>query len=156
VLASNAASSNWNASSSNGVLLINDPTASWRQAYYGTTSNSGNAANGALSASGLNNLQAYTFGTDPTRPSTNPLLVISNGSNNSITLNFLAKAAGSSPGYDGLTRFYNLEATTNLTNASWSTVNGFSNITASNQTVILSTNTSGGLKWFFRLKAWLQ
>ena len=156
VLASNAASSNWNASSGNGVLLINDPTASWRQAYYGTSSNGGNAANGALSASGLNNLQAYTFGIDPTRPSTNPLLVISNGSNNSITLNFLAKAAGSSPGYNGLTRFYNLEATTNLTNASWSTVNGYSNITASNQTVILSTNTSGGLKWFFRLKAWLQ
>jgi hypothetical protein len=50
-----------------------------------------------------------------------------------------------------------LEATTNLTDPnSWSPVAGYSNIPGSNQVISLSTNTSSGTKWFYRLKAWLQ
>jgi hypothetical protein len=141
--------------SGTGTLIIYDAMGTWRQSYYGTDSNSGPAANTSPSASGLNNLQAYTFGIDPTKPSTSPLLSIA-GSGNALTLNFLARAAGSGAGYSGLSRYYNLEGTTNLTNPSWSVIPGYSNIPGTNQTVILSTNTSGGPKWFYRLKAWLQ
>jgi len=84
------------------------------------------------------------------------LLSISNSGSNALTLSFLARAAGPGPGYSGLTRYYNLEATTNLTNASWAPVSGYSNILGSNQVISLSTNASIGPKWFYRLKAWLQ
>ena len=73
-----------------------------------------------------------------------------------MTLSFLARAAGSDIGYAGLTRYYNLESTTNLTNSSWVPVAGYTNLPASNQTIIFSTNTSSATKFFYRLKAWLQ
>jgi len=158
LLASNAASSNWNSSLTSGTLVIYDPVASWRSNYFGTLNNDGSAADNASPYGiGLNNLQAYTFGVNPTQPLTAPLLSISNGNNNSISLGFTARAAGSGPGHSGLTRYYNLEATTNLTNSnSWNPVPGYSNIPGSNQVISLSTNTSNGIKWFYRLKAWLQ
>ena len=138
--------------------MIYDALASWRSNYFGTVTNIGIAADASSPYGiGLNNLQAYTFGVNPTQPLTAPLLSISNGSNNSISLGFTARAAGSGPGYSGLTRYYNLEATTNLTNSnSWNLVPGYSNIPGSNQVISLSTNTSNGIKWFYRLKAWLQ
>ena len=158
VLASNAASSNWNSSSSSGTLVIYDPVASWRSNYFGTVNNAGVAADASSPYGiGLNNLQAYTFGVDPTQPLTGPLLSISNTGGNTLSLSFLARAAGSGPGYSGLTRYYNLESSTNLTNSnSWNPVPGYSNIPGSNQVISLSTNTSNGIKWFYRLKAWLQ
>jgi hypothetical protein len=130
----------------------------WRVSTFGTSNNSGNAADDASPYGiGLNNLQAYTFGVNPTQPLTTPLLSISNGNNNSISLGFTALSAGSSPGYSGLTRYYNLESSTNLTNSnSWNPVSGYSNIPGSNQVISLSTNTSSGTKFFYRLKAWLQ
>jgi hypothetical protein len=144
-------------SSNSGTLNIYDAASLWRQAYYGTISNSGNAADGASPyGTGLSNLQAYTFGMNPTQPLTNPLLSISNAGSNTVTLSFLARAAGSGAGYTGLTRYYNLECTTNPTNSSWAPLAGYSNIPASNQNVTLSTNTSGAIKLFYRLKAWLQ
>jgi MBG domain len=160
VMASNGAdtvNSNWVASSTNATLTIYDPTSDWRQAYYGTTNNSGPAASTALCGNGYNNNTAYAFGINPTSPVTSPLLSLSKGSNGAVTLSFTAQAAGTGPGYAGLSRYYSLLATTNLTNiASWSAVQGYSNITGTNQTVIFSTNTSSGTKWFYRLKAWLQ
>ena len=158
LLAYNLADSNWNSSSSSGTLVIYDPVASWRSNYFGTVNNDGTAADNASPYGiGLNNLQAYTFGVDPTQPLTNALLSISNTGNNTLTLSFLARSAGSGPGYSGLTRYYNLEATTNLTNSnSWNPVPGYSNIPGSNQVISLSTNTSNGIKWFYRLKVWLQ
>jgi hypothetical protein len=160
VVASNSAdsvNSNWVASATNATLTIYDPTSNWRQAYYGTTNNSGSAASNALCGNGYNNNAAYAFGLSPTSPVTSSLLALSNGSNGAVTLSFTAQAAGTGPGYSGLTRYYNLEATTNIgSGASWNAVAGYSNIPGSNQTVIYSTNTSGGPKWFYRLKAWLQ
>jgi hypothetical protein len=157
VLASNSSSSNWNAASATSSMTIYDPVSSWRVSTFGTSNNSGIAADTASPYGiGLNNLQAYTFGVDPTLPITTPLLAISNTGSNTLTLSFLARAAGSGVGYAGLTRYYNLEATTNLTNAPWNPVSGYSNILGSNQVISLSTNASSGPKWFYRLKAWLQ
>ena len=110
-----------------------------------------------MCGNGLNNNANYTFGINPTNPATSPLLSISNESNNSLTLSFTAQAAGPGPGYSGLSRYYNLEATTNLTNSNaWNPIPGYSNILGSNQVISLSTNASNGPKWFYRLKAWLQ
>jgi hypothetical protein len=139
-------------------MTIYDPVSSWRQSTYGTSINSGNAGDNASPYGiGLNNLQAYTFGVDPTQPLTVPLLSISNTGSNTLTVSFLARAAGSGPGYSGLTRYYNLEASSTLTNSNtWTAVAGYSNIPGSNQVISLTTNTSNGIKWFYRLKAWLQ
>ena len=160
VLASNAADalgSNWVASSATSTLNIYDPVAAWRTSYFGTTSNVGLSSDNATNGNGLNNLQSYTFGVDPTQSLSNTLLMISNTGSNTMTLSFLARAAGSTSGYSGLTRYYNLESTTNLYDSnSWSSVSGYSNIQGLNQVITLSTNTSGGTKWFYRLKAWLQ
>jgi hypothetical protein len=150
--------SNWNTATATSSMTIYDPVSSWRQSTYGTSNNSGSAADTASPYGiGLNNLQAYTFGVDPTQPVATPLLSISNSGSNTLTLSFLARAAGSGTGYSGLTRYYNLEATTNLTDPnSWSPVAGYSNIPSSNQVISLPINTTGGPKWFYRLKAWLQ
>jgi hyaluronate lyase len=160
IIASNNAdtiNSNWLASSTNAILTIYDPSGNWRQYYYGTTNNSGAAASTAVCGNGLNNNANYTFGINPTNPATFPLLSISNTGSNSLTLSFTAQAAGSGPGYSGLSRYYNLEATTNLTNSNaWNPIPGYSNILGSNQVISLSTNASIGPKWFYRLKAWLQ
>jgi hypothetical protein len=160
VVASNSAdivNSNWVASSATSTLTIYDPTDNWRQAYYGSPGNIGFAASNALCGNGHDNNTAYVFGLNPTSPVTAPLLTLSNGSNGVLTMRFTAQGAGSGPGYSGLTRYYNLEAATNIgSGGSWSAVAGYSNIPGSNQTVTYSTNTSDGSKRFYRLKAWLQ
>lgn len=153
-LAASVTDSNYSGSAT-ATFVIYDAVGAWRQSFYGTSSNSGPAADTALSSSGLNNLQAYSFGINPTQAAFAPLLSLSNSAS-SITLNFLAKAAGSGAGYSGLSRYYNLEASTNLATPSWYVVPGYSNILGTNQSVILSTNTSGGPHWFYRLRAWLQ
>jgi hypothetical protein len=157
-IAADSVNANWSNASTTSSMTIYDPVSSWRVSTFGTSNNSGNAADTASPYGiGLNNLQAYTFGVDPTQPVTTPLLSISNSGSNTLTLSFLARPAGSGAGYSCLTRYYNLEATTNLTNSnSWTPVAGYSNILASNQIISLSTNTSSGPKWFYRLKAWLQ
>ena len=83
-----------------------------------------------------------------------PLTITS--TNGTITMQFLAKAAGTDAGYAGLTRYYALEGSTNLTNASWSGVPGYTNIVASNQTVTYSTNSTASPSLFFRVRAWLR
>ena len=142
--------------SGNGTLAIYDAVAAWRESSYGTTSPSGRAADNAITSNRMNNVQCYTFGVDPFAPLTTPLLTISNGSRDFITIGFLAMAAGTNAGYEGLTRYYNLEGTTNLASNSWIPMQGFSNIPGSNQPVSLTTNISSGVRWFYRLKAWLQ
>jgi len=141
-----------------GSFVIYDALASWRSNYYGTVSNAGIAADASSpNGIGINNIQAYTFGVDPTLPLTGPLLSISKTGSNALALSFLARAAGSGPGYSGLTRYYNLEASTTPTNSNaWNPVPGYSNIPGSNQVISFSTNTLNGIKWFYRLKVWLQ
>jgi len=157
-ISADSINSNWSAASATSPMTIYDPVSSWRLSTYGTSNNSGNAADTSSPyGNGLNNLQAYTFGVDPTQPITVPLLSISNTGGSNLTLSFLARAAGSGSGYSGLSRYYNLEATTNLTNSNtWTPVAGYSNILGANQVISLSTNTSSGTKFFYRLKAWLQ
>jgi hypothetical protein len=137
------------------TLSIYDPTALWRQNYYGTTNNSGTAADAAPTRSGYDNYHAYTLGVDPSVPSTNRALLITQSSN-TVVLSFTAKSAGTNAWYSGLNRYYTIESCTNLTNPVWKPLSGCSNILGADQTVLFTTNVSGGTNLFFHLKAWLQ
>jgi len=147
--------SNYKGSNST-TLTIYDASALWRQAFYGTTSNSGNAADSADPyGTGLSNLQNYTLGNNPTLPATNPL-GNTTSSNGLFTLSFTAVPAGNGAGYAGLTRHYALESSTNPAGPVWSSISGYDSIAASNQTVSFSTNTTNFTNWFVRIRAWLQ
>ena len=147
--------SNYQGSNST-TLTIYDASALWRQAFYGTTSNSGNAADSADPyGTGLSNLQNYTLGNNPTLPATNPL-GNTTSSNGLFTLSFTAVPAGNGAGYAGLTRHYALESSTNPAGPVWSSISGYDSIAASNQTVSFSTNTTNFTNWFVRIRAWLQ
>ena len=142
--------------SNSGTLTIYDAVGLWRQSYFGTANNSGNAADGFdANGNGLSNLEDYTLGNDPNRPTVNAPLTVTSANGN-FTVQFLAKAAGQDSGYAGLTRYYALEGCTNLTNSSWSAVPGYTSVVASNQTVTYSTNTSANPSLFFRVRAWLK
>jgi len=130
-------------------------TESWRQLYFNTTANSGNAADSFdADGDGLTNAQEYVFGGNPTVAGTGSFLTAANDVS-VFTLNFVAQQA-TGTGYTGLTRYYTVETTTDLTNsASWTLLAGYSNIAGANQTVTLTPPASGA-RCFYRLKVRLQ
>ena len=72
-----------------------------------------------------------------------------------VSLTFFANQAAG-PGYAGLTRFYDVETTSDLTNAaSWTGLPGYTNITSANQTVIV-TQPRTPTPRFYRLKVRVQ
>jgi hypothetical protein len=123
--------------------------------YFGTSDNSGSAADSAdPDGDGRNNAQEYAFGSDPNIPDSAPLLTIAN-SGGSLSLGFLAKLA-SGAGYGGYSRYYALEGSSNLKDSnSWSPLSGYSNIFGNNQSVNVTLPNSGQ-KFFYRLRVWLQ
>jgi hypothetical protein len=146
---------NYTGSSSDIFAIVADSQANWRMTYFGTSDNSGSAADSAdPDGDGYNNAQEYVFGSDPNIPDSAPLLTIAN-SGGSVSLGFLAKLA-SGVGYAGYSRYYALEAATNVTNSkSWSPLSGYSNIFGSNQPVNVTLPVSSS-KSFYRLRVWLQ
>lgn len=127
----------------------------WRFANFNTTANTGTAADTANpDGDAWNNAEEYVLGTNPTSPNNgSPLTVSLSGT--SLTLTFTASAA-SGPGYTGLTRYYDVETTTDLANAaSWTGVTGYLNIVGANQTVTVTQPLAGGPR-FYRLKVRLQ
>jgi len=69
------------------VSLAITPLATWRQTYFGTAQNSGNAANTAdPDGDGLINILEYAFNTDPNVPNPNPISFAQ--TNNHLTLTF--------------------------------------------------------------------
>jgi len=99
---------------------------------------------------GLTDAAEFTFGTNPTASNSAPLLTATS-SGGTFTLTFIATQA-SGIGYDGLTRIYDVEMTSNLANpASWTGVAGYTNIIGSNQTVTVPQPVST-VPHFYRLK----
>ena len=127
----------------------------WRFANFGSTAStitSSDAANPDGDA--WTNIQEYVLGTNPTVSGDTALLsVTASGAN--VTLSFVARQA-MGPGYAGITRFYDLESTSDLTNpTSWAGVPGSMNIAGSEQMVTV-VRPAGEAPKFYRLKVSLQ
>jgi len=102
---------------------------------------------------GFTNRDEYVFGTDPHVPSTRLLTVSANGAN--LVLSFFARAA-TGTGYAGLTRKYDVQSTTDLTDpASWTVVAGHSDIVG-DDTTVNATLPVDAAKKFYRLKVRLE
>ena len=127
----------------------------WRFAYFNTTASTGNAADGANpDADTWSNVEEYVLGSSPTAANPGALLTAARVGAN-VTLTFLASQA-TGPGYTGLTRFYDLETTSDLTNAaSWTGLAGFTGIVGANQPVTVTQPLSSAPR-FYRLKVRVQ
>jgi hypothetical protein len=130
-----------------------DPIAGWRQFYFQTPENSGEAADTAdPDGDGLSNEREYTFGTDPTHPEPAALLSLTQVGNE-VALGFVAKLA-EGPGYAGTSRRYTVESSTDLA-LPWSPVPGYADIVGAGQAVLI-TIPAGSEKCFYRLKVGLE
>lgn len=98
---------------------------------------------------GRTNLQEYIAGTDPNTPDEPPRLGVARSSEG-ILVKFNAKSVNG-PGYPGLTRWFDLLCTTNLTAGPWWGVLGWTNIPGADQDIIL-TNASGTDTSYYRLQ----
>jgi hypothetical protein len=127
----------------------------WRFAYFNTTASTGSAADGANpDADAWTNAEEYILGTHPTVANPGALLTAARTGAN-VTLTFLANEA-TGPGYSGRTRFYDVETTSDLTNAaSWAGLAGFTNIVGANHSVTVTQPLSPAPR-FFRLKVRVQ
>jgi hypothetical protein len=120
-------------------LTVGSQQEAWRTAYFGTSANSGPAADTANpDGDGRNNLAEYIAGTNPTIADAPSSLNIAKVSGN-VLVSFNANAA-SGIGYEGLTRWFDLLYSTNLASGAWSGLAGYTNIAGANQ-VITYTNT---------------
>jgi len=98
---------------------------------------------------GFTNLTEYIMGTDPKAPSLQPI-TLTPAADNHFTLSFFARSA-SGAGYEGLTRIYTLEATSDLAiPGSWQGVAGYTHIVGGDNTVSIPL-TNDLLKKFYRL-----
>ncbi len=122
------------------------PSQSWRYQYFGTTANSGNAADTANPAGdGINNLTKYALGLDPTVPEVNPEVEDTSTGYLRLTLPRNANATDIT---------YTVQVTGDLTDpASWTAASttGDQN-TATMLQAHDSTPVSGAAKRFIRLQ----
>jgi len=131
-----------------GTLVINpDGIHLWRSAHFTPDEiTAGLAADNAdADGDGLSNLDEYTLGSDPRNFSPQPLTLTRVGDH--FTLSFFARAAAGA-GYAGLTRVYEVQGSSDLTN--WQTSG--SEIVGSEQTVTLDT----AVPQFYRLRVRLE
>ena len=138
---------NYSGSASGTLVIAAELIDIWRAAHFTSAEiTAGLAADGSdADGDGLNNRDEYALGTDPRSFSPQPLALTRAGDH--FTLGFLARAA-SGPGYAGLTRIYEVEASSDLT--TWQTFQA--NIVGNDQTVTLDT----AAQHFYRLKIRLE
>ena len=136
-------------------FVTGSPLQTWRQQFFNTAANTNAAADAADSdGDGWTNAQEYVLGNVPTAADGDALLSASPTSEG-MELSFTAKPA-TGLGYEGLARYYDVETTTDLGNpTSWTLLQGYSNLLATGQTVIIPL-TNGPQRRFYRLKVRLQ
>lgn len=100
---------------------------------------------------GFTNAAEYALGSNPAVAGTGPTINFATAGGN-FTLTFTATAA-TGTGYDGLTRYYDVETSTNL--STWAGLAGYTEITGAGQPVTVTQPLSGGSR-FYRLKVRLQ
>ena len=136
-----------------GTMIISgaDAMDAWRTSHFIPEEiTAGLAADGTdADGDGFTNLAEYTLGTDP-RDFTPQPLALAPAPGNLFTLSFIARSAAGA-GYAGLTRQYDVEATTDLANPnSWQGLSGHTHITGAGQTIDI-TLPSDGPRMFYRL-----
>lgn len=103
----------------------------------------------------LSKLSEYIAGTNPNEAQSSfKIEVAPDPATEQIIVSFFARAA-EGIGYEGRTRFYMLESTTNLLLAPWRPVTSFEAVLGQNQTILFAqprTNPPA----FYRARVWLQ
>ncbi len=130
-----------------------DPFTAWRNAQFSAADAVNDAVSGPTAdpdGDGLTNTQEYVFGTLPGQPDTAALTVAAGQSPPAVSFTALA-ATGA--GYEGRTRLYTLESTTDLAGGTWAAVADFTGITGAGQTVTYTP--PAGVRTFLRLKVQL-
>ncbi len=125
------------------VTATATPLQSWRQTNFGTTANSGNAADAAdFDGDGRANLLEYATGTNPTVANSGAVVAVAkSGSFLSLAFDHIGDAS--------LT--YVVEASNDL--ATWSTVQSYSGLTAAGQqTYVDNVPLTGPARRFLRLR----
>jgi hypothetical protein len=101
----------------------------WEIQYYGNLNQNG----GSIGANGRTLLENFIAGSAPN--DTNTLFKLSvSASGGQRFVSFVARRA-EGVGYEGRSRFYTLESSTNVTQGPWTGITGFINILGNNQTV---------------------
>jgi hypothetical protein len=104
-------------------------------------------------ADGLSNYAEYLAGTSPLSDASKFLLRIGKDlSNRRVSFDAL-RAEGT--GFEGRTRHYALQQTTDLRTGTWEDVAGYSDVVGANQMVVYDAPGTGAPR-FFRGKAWLE
>jgi uncharacterized repeat protein (TIGR01451 family) len=124
-----------NTASDPTTIIPLTPVQSWRYYWFGTTANSGNAADGAIVTSdGMPNLVKYALNLPPTTPAANPVQV-------DINSGFLRLTAPKNPQATDVT--FRVEVTSNPTAPGWTT-NGTTVDINSTTALQVHDNTSVG------------
>lgn len=101
-------------------------------------------------------LTSYIAGTDPNNPLDVFNVDIETTTNGVIQVGFQTASAQGS-GYEGRSRYYALETSTNLQTGGWSSVTNFSRILGANQAVTyMSAPGLASSPVFFRARVWLE
>jgi hypothetical protein len=120
----------------------------WRNLYYGTIAETGNAADSATpDGDGLTNLQKYVYGLQPGQPELPPGLKILCSNASQTTLSFTANAA-SGTGYQGVTRTFDLQTTGNFQTGPWTCVAPYTGIAGDGQVHTCVVPSSGPAQYF--------
>lgn len=104
----------------------------WELARFGNLNN----GPGTLTANGQTTLNNFLTGADPNNPNDGFRLSIERSGAENLVSFFARQAAG--PGYEGLSRYYALEYTTNLGVSPWLPVISYTNVLGNNTTVTYS------------------
>jgi len=147
---------NYSGTASGNLVITADAIATWKNAHFTANEIAAGLANDGADADGdgVSNRNEYIMGTDPRAFGPQPLSIVRTPGGQ-LELHFDARSA-TGPGYDGLTRKYTLEGTSDLTNpTAWNGVVGFIGITATGQSITVQEAGGGSCK-FYRLKVILE
>src|SRR5262245_31580812 len=123
----------------------------WETLYFGNTSvNPG----GDNDSDGVTNGNEYTAGTDPSDANSYFRLAIV-PTPAGADVSFIAQRA-QGPGYEGRSRYYDLERSTSLAGGGWGSVAGYSNILGTAQNVVYPIPAALGPVDFFRCRVRLE